>query len=282
MTRLPTPGGDDGSWGIILNEFLSQAHNTDGSLKAAIVGSSQLKPGAVTKADVGLGIVDNTSDLTKPVSNATQTALDAKLNNADLDTQTAALASNNSSSLYNSISSSYAAVPSAASVATLYVDPTLGNDANNGLSWGAAKATIAATLTRASSGFASTVEILLSRGVHNVSATLVIPQGVKLTGKGPLQSQETEIVWTGADDGSYVIRTAGDTSGSDWTWGRIGNFMIRTAAAKPGGGAYTSVNGIYARNIQNASRMHDIRVQNLPGIGIYADAVNGFPWMGDI
>ncbi|MDB5185269.1 MAG: hypothetical protein JWN38_1077 [Candidatus Saccharibacteria bacterium] len=33
-TRLPTPGADDGTWGDILNDFLSQAHNLDGSLKA--------------------------------------------------------------------------------------------------------------------------------------------------------------------------------------------------------------------------------------------------------
>lgn len=36
----------------------------------------------VTKGDVGLGNADNTSDLNKPISTATQTALDAKLNNS--------------------------------------------------------------------------------------------------------------------------------------------------------------------------------------------------------
>ena len=33
MTRLPTPGGDDNTWGNILNDFLSVEHATDGSLK---------------------------------------------------------------------------------------------------------------------------------------------------------------------------------------------------------------------------------------------------------
>jgi len=33
MARLPTPGGDDGTWGDILNQFLEVAHNPDGSLK---------------------------------------------------------------------------------------------------------------------------------------------------------------------------------------------------------------------------------------------------------
>lgn len=35
MARLPQPGGDDGSWGDILNNFLNVAHNSDGSLKSS-------------------------------------------------------------------------------------------------------------------------------------------------------------------------------------------------------------------------------------------------------
>lgn len=31
MARLPTPGGDDGNWGTILNEFLEVEHNADGT-----------------------------------------------------------------------------------------------------------------------------------------------------------------------------------------------------------------------------------------------------------
>lgn len=69
MARLPTPGSDVGSWGSILNDYLLQSHNDDGTIKA----------GAVTKTDVGLSNVDNTSDASKPISTATQTALDTKL-----------------------------------------------------------------------------------------------------------------------------------------------------------------------------------------------------------
>ena len=32
MSRLPTPGGDSGAWGTVLNDYLSQSHNTDGTL----------------------------------------------------------------------------------------------------------------------------------------------------------------------------------------------------------------------------------------------------------
>lgn len=33
MARLPVPGGDDGNWGDILNEYLQVEHNPDGTLK---------------------------------------------------------------------------------------------------------------------------------------------------------------------------------------------------------------------------------------------------------
>lgn len=96
MTRLPQPGADDGQWGTILNEYLSQSHNADGTLKDAVVGTPHIVDGSVaetkltvavqsklnsvapvqsvagrtgtvtlTKTDVGLTNVDNTSDDTK-------------------------------------------------------------------------------------------------------------------------------------------------------------------------------------------------------------------------
>lgn len=40
MVRLPTPGGDDGQWGQLLNDYLSVALNTDGSLKRSTVVSN--------------------------------------------------------------------------------------------------------------------------------------------------------------------------------------------------------------------------------------------------
>ena len=33
MARLPNPGGDAGSWGKILNDFLAVEHNSDGTLR---------------------------------------------------------------------------------------------------------------------------------------------------------------------------------------------------------------------------------------------------------
>lgn len=40
MARLPQPGSDEGTWGAILNDFLSTSHDSDGTLKpAAITGA---------------------------------------------------------------------------------------------------------------------------------------------------------------------------------------------------------------------------------------------------
>lgn len=41
----------------------------------------------LTKSDIGLDQVDNTSDLAKPISTATQAALDAKMTRTVYDTQ---------------------------------------------------------------------------------------------------------------------------------------------------------------------------------------------------
>lgn len=38
MARLPTPGGDDGSWGAILNEYLEAEHKADGTHNMASAG----------------------------------------------------------------------------------------------------------------------------------------------------------------------------------------------------------------------------------------------------
>src|SRR5664280_2680149 len=50
MARLPTVGGDEGNWGTVLNDFLSQEHNADGTLKAS--GSLSSKAAVLTTTSV--------------------------------------------------------------------------------------------------------------------------------------------------------------------------------------------------------------------------------------
>ncbi len=52
MPRLPQPGGDQGNWGEILNEYLTQSLASDGTLKADSVGAPQLKPNSFTTAAI--------------------------------------------------------------------------------------------------------------------------------------------------------------------------------------------------------------------------------------
>ncbi len=48
MARLPQPGADDGQWGDILNDFLMQAHNADGTLADNAVTEGVIAPNSVT------------------------------------------------------------------------------------------------------------------------------------------------------------------------------------------------------------------------------------------
>jgi hypothetical protein len=50
--RLPTPGGDSGDWGDILNAFLEVSLTTDGTLNSNVVGTSQIQVGSVTNAQL--------------------------------------------------------------------------------------------------------------------------------------------------------------------------------------------------------------------------------------
>ena len=74
MARLPNPGGDVGNWGVILNDFLNQAHTSGGLLKpitqSTVVGLEADLAARPLKANeylnaldfgaVGDGVTDNT------------------------------------------------------------------------------------------------------------------------------------------------------------------------------------------------------------------------------
>lgn len=50
-SRLPTPGGDDGNWGTILNDFLSQSLSADGTLKDGVVTRAKTSSAVQTSLD---------------------------------------------------------------------------------------------------------------------------------------------------------------------------------------------------------------------------------------
>lgn len=56
MSRLPTPGGDQGQWGQILNDYLSAAHKADGTLKDGSVTANVLAPGSISESTLDLAV----------------------------------------------------------------------------------------------------------------------------------------------------------------------------------------------------------------------------------
>lgn len=52
MARLPQPGSDNGTWGDILNEYLSQTLKSDGTIKDNVVTTSAIAPNAITAAEI--------------------------------------------------------------------------------------------------------------------------------------------------------------------------------------------------------------------------------------
>lgn|GEM_PF-941387 len=71
MSRLPTPGSDDDVWGMVLNDFLSQVHNSDGTLKAGSVTDGVI----ASTANISQSKVQNlTTDLAGKVGTSTITA----------------------------------------------------------------------------------------------------------------------------------------------------------------------------------------------------------------
>lgn len=49
MTRLPQPGSDQGTWGNILNDYLSISHDSDGTIKGGSVTEAKLDGGVQAK-----------------------------------------------------------------------------------------------------------------------------------------------------------------------------------------------------------------------------------------
>ena len=102
MARLPIPGDDKGTWGNILNDFLSVEHNTDGTLKKAtdITNSLQVAVNAQDDATTALSnaqsaetainnhILDNNNphNITKAQVGLSDVTNDLQLKVSDLDT----------------------------------------------------------------------------------------------------------------------------------------------------------------------------------------------------
>jgi hypothetical protein len=59
LSRLPIPDGDDGTWGDILNDFLLQEHNTDGTQKTLPVTRGGTDATDASTARTNLGTISS-------------------------------------------------------------------------------------------------------------------------------------------------------------------------------------------------------------------------------
>ncbi len=85
MARLPQPGGDSGQWGAILNDYLSQSHDDEGSLKTGSVGATQLRQSSVTSFSLADGSVSTPKLADNAVTPAKLDALGTAHGIASLD-----------------------------------------------------------------------------------------------------------------------------------------------------------------------------------------------------
>lgn len=77
MSRLPTPGQDSGVWGSVLNDFLTQEHQSDGTLKIRSDGtlsSFYVKPGSgIPSSDLAASIQSTLSSVAGKINASTAT-----------------------------------------------------------------------------------------------------------------------------------------------------------------------------------------------------------------
>ncbi len=73
MARLPQPGGDNGTWGDVLNDYLSQTLKPDGSLKENVVTTAAIAPDAITSVEIANNTIQE-SQLSTVVQDKLNTA----------------------------------------------------------------------------------------------------------------------------------------------------------------------------------------------------------------
>lgn len=61
MARLPIPGGDSGTWGDVLNDYLSQTLKSDGTIKDNAVTANTIAPNSITNSAIASDAVNATS-----------------------------------------------------------------------------------------------------------------------------------------------------------------------------------------------------------------------------
>ena len=140
---------------LSLDGTMAGNSDTEVPSESAVVTYVSSQIGNITASDIGLGNVDNTSDANKPISTATQSALDAKLDDSQLDIDDTFTAASDTQ------------IPSQLAVKT-YVDNSVSNSSPG----------VTTSLPLTVSG----TTITLAGNAQGITSIYVVDQGILLTG----------------------------------------------------------------------------------------------------
>jgi hypothetical protein len=103
MSRLPQPGLDSGTWGAILNDYLSVVHSSNGTLKGGVVAEAHLDMALQSKVNASAGTPADGSITEAKLSLQVQTKLNATAHVTSVNSQTGAVVINKASLSLNNV-----------------------------------------------------------------------------------------------------------------------------------------------------------------------------------
>lgn len=243
--RLPVPGGDDGSWGDILNAYLEVSLNGDGSLKGSAVASSGAEQTANKGVANGYAGLDGSAKI--PLGLLPAAAVSSVAGKTGAVTLVESDIANLAADLNATVKKGdlYARLEDAAGV-----DPTGTTEC---------AAAVQAFIT------ASAGRTILINGTYKCGSSLTIPSNTELFGE--TQGAGFTFTWTTTAGGSYYIGNSNQSSGN--TNIRLRNLVITGAGNGQPFGAPSPgpATGILFR-IGSDYEISECRLTLIPGVSI--------------
>lgn len=243
MPRLPKPGGDDGTWGQVLNDFLSVEHQSDGSLRDVA------RAGEIATLNANMQTKAETAVVTTLTNRTDTIEAPGWVNNTRLASDVTAQLGHAATDIFVAASSENASVRARADYVCTGTDDHLAISA--GIAQIAPNNTIGSGTLR------------LSRGVFDIGATINVPAGVRLIGVSPGPTNRGTILRAKNGLNADVLTTDGVIPATWFHWGEIA--WLRVDGNKANN---TQGHGINVGQMGEASTIHNVLVTGCAGDGI--------------